>query len=209
MTTPRDSTTDPRRSSDAAVRNRGPIGEVLARLLPPPTPRLVLEIGAGTGQHAVDFATRFPHLTWQPADRPEHHPSIEAWRHFAALPNLRPVLPFDLFDPQPPLPRADALLAINVLHIAPASAIPRLFAHAAALLPLGGLVIVYGPFRYPDRPLEPSNLAFEEALRRADPARGIREVLTLDAEAHAQGFTLGGDESLPANNHVRWWSRAA
>jgi trans-aconitate methyltransferase len=199
---------DLRRFSDASVRNRGPIGDILARLLPPPNHRLVFEIGAGTGQHAVDFATRFPHLTWQPADRPDNHPSIEAWRESAALPNLRPVIPFDLFDPHPPLPRADVLLAINVLHIAPASAISRLFFHAAALLPPGGLVIVYGPFRYPDRPLEPSNLAFEQALQLGDAERGIREVVTLDAEAHVHGFTLGGDEALPANNHLRGWSRA-
>lgn len=199
---------DDRLFSDACLRNRDPIGDVLAHILP--ERGLVLEVGAGTGQHAVDFATRFPALSWQPADRPDYHPSIEAWRRHSgtATPNLRPALPFDLFDEAPPLPAADVLVAINVLHIAPAAAMPRLFAHASSMLSHGGLVVVYGPFRYPDRPLEPSNLAFERTLQATDPRRGIREVTTLDALAAAQGFVLGGDTPLPANNHLRWWLRA-
>jgi hypothetical protein len=162
------------------------------------------------GQHAVDFATRFPALTWQPADRPDYHHSIEAWRQHSgdATPNLRPALPFDLFDDAPPLPSADVVLAINVLHIAPAEAMPRLFAHARSMLAPHGLVIVYGPFRYPNRPLEPSNLAFERSLQATDPRRGIREVTTLDALAAENGFDLGGDVPLAANNHLRWWRRA-
>ncbi len=201
-------TIDDRRFSEACLRNRDPIGDELARILP--ERGLVLEIGAGTGQHAVDFSTRFPGLTWQPADRSDNLPSIEAWRQHSgsATPNLRPALPFDLFDDAPPVASADAVLAINVLHIAPADAIPRLFAHARSILGPGGLIIVYGPFRYPDHPLEPSNLAFERTLQATDPRRGIRDVTTLDAYAASLGFRFGGDVALPANNHLRWWVSA-
>lgn len=196
---------DLRSVSQACLRNREPIGDALAPLLP--EGGLVFEVGAGTGQHAVDFAGRFPSVTWQPADREENHVSIEAWRVHAGLPNLRPVLSFDLFDEVAPLAQADVVLAINVLHIAPEPAGRHLFRHAARLAKSGGLVITYGPFRYPERPLEPSNVEFERWLQSVDPQRGLREVATLDAYAEAHGFAFEGDLALPANNHLRWWRK--
>ena len=196
---------DLRQTSQACLRNREPIGDALTPLLREGD--LVFELGAGTGQHAVDFAGRFPFVTWQPADRPENHPSIAAWRDFAGLPNLLPVLGFDLFDETAPLAKADLVLAINVLHIAPEPASRHLFRHAARLLGPGGLVVVYGPFRYPDRELEPSNVEFERWLQSVDPARGLREVTTLDGYAAAHGFAFEGDLALPANNHLRWWRK--
>lgn len=195
---------DARKTSEACLRNRVPIGDALSRL---GLSRFVFEVGAGTGQHAVDFAARFSHLTWQPADRPESHASIEAWRLHARLPNVLPVVSFDLFDEVAPVAHADCVLAINVLHIAPEAASRHLFRHAECLVPAGGLVVVYGPFRYPECPLEPSNLEFERWLQSVDPERGIREVVTLDRYAADHGFELEVDESLPANNHLRAWRR--
>jgi cyclopropane fatty-acyl-phospholipid synthase-like methyltransferase len=201
---------DLRRFSDACVRNREPIAAVLAPLLDAAS--RVLEIGAGTGQHAVHFAGAFPDVLWQPIDRPEWLPSIDAWRALEGPPNLLPPLPFDLFDDA--LPEGakvaspyDAVVAINVLHIAPEAAMARLFAHARASVPTGGVVFVYGPFRAPDRPLEPSNEAFDAWLKARDPASGIRETAVLDAIAAEAGFTLEGDVAMPANNRSRWWRR--
>lgn len=196
-----------RRHSPACARNTQPIGDQLARLLP--QRGVVLEIGAGTGEHAVAFARRFSTVTWQPVDRPGHLDSIEAWRREADLPNLRPALAFDLFAPHPPVPAADAVFCANVLHIAPPEATAALFRHAAALLPHGATLIVYGPFRYRDRPLEPSNAAFDLSLRSRDPQMGLRYAEDVDAAAGAHGLALGEDIAMPANNRLRWWSRTA
>ncbi len=203
---------DRRRFSEACVRNQGPIAEVLGPLLS--GARSVLEIGAGTGQHAVHFARAFPHLVWQPIDRAEWLPGIAAWRDAEGPQNLRPPLCFDLFDASLPAglgsPDAiDAIVAINVLHIAPADAMARLFAHARAALRPGGLVFVYGPFRSPDRTLEPSNAEFDAWLRARDPESGLRDTTTLDAIARDAGFTLEGDTAMPANNRSRWWVRTS
>jgi SAM-dependent methyltransferase len=194
-----------KRFSEACERNRDPIADVLSTILP--EHGLVWEIGAGTGQHAVHFAQRFKQLRWQPTDRPEWLAGIESWRADAELPNLLEPLRFDLFDAEPPVPAADVVIAINVLHIAPAAASRELFRHAAQVLPQDGMLFVYGPFRDPTRPLEPSNAAFDAMLRARDPASGLRDVAQLDADARAAGFVLQADVAMPANNRSRWWRR--
>lgn len=198
---------DARQFSEACFRNQQPIGDVLESLIPS-GPCRVVEIGSGTGQHAIYFAQRFPQLTWQPTDQVSNHPSIEAWRTFAALPQVLPVSSFNLFDAVGDLAPADIIIAINVLHIAPESASERLFAHAQHSLSSRGRLIIYGPFRYPDHPLEASNLSFEAYLQQQDPARGIRHVEHLDSYAAKHGFAFEGDASLPANNHLRWWRKS-
>lgn len=192
-----------RRFSDACERNREPIADVLRSILPE-TGR-VIEVGAGTGQHAVHFARTFPGIAWQPVDRPEWLDSIRAWRTAEGTENLHEPMLFDLFDDHPPSTEADAVVAINVLHIAPEPAIIQLFRHASEMLKPGGIVYVYGPFRYVNRALELFNTDFDRWLRTRDPASGVRDVEQVDAEATRHGFVLDGDVAMPANNRSRWW----
>ena len=134
-----------RRSAPAALRNREPIADVLTEWLPPSG--LVLEIASGTGEHAVYFAERFPHLDWQPTDiHADALGSIEAWRSAADLPNVRPALVVDAASDDWPIARADAVLSINMVHISPWASALGLIAGAAGWLPAGGPLILYGPW---------------------------------------------------------------
>ncbi len=193
--------------SKACERNTEPIAEVLAELLPAADGGLVVEVGSGTGQHAVAFARRFPHLLWQPTNRPGRLASIEAWRRDAGLENLLTPLPFDLFDDDPPVEHAELVMAINVIHIAPFEATDKLFEHAAQLLSVGSPILLYGPYRYRDRSLEPSNERFDAFLKKRDPESGLRLFEDVDAIASNHGFKHVQTRRLPANNDAHWWMR--
>ena len=191
--------------SEACERNALYIGDVLEEILP--AEGVVLEVGSGTGQHAVAFSRRFPRLQWQPtnAEGPEALESVRAYAEEAGLENLLEPRVFDLLEGARPLARADAVVSINVLHIAPWEATARLFEHAAKLLPGGAPLVVYGPFRHPDRPLEPSNQRFDEFLRARDPRSGLRRLDEVMKEASAAGFRHEETRRLPANNDVVIW----
>ena len=195
----------PKRHSDACERNKDPILEVLRDVLPDQPD--VLEIGCGTGQHAVYFARHLEGVDWQPANRPGRLESMRARRREADLPNLREPIALDLFDEAWEVDPIDALVAINVLHIAPWEATERLFAHADDLVDGDGVIYVYGPFRYEDRPLEPSNERFDEMLRSRDPDMGLRVVADVEEKAAAHGFELADDRAMPANNRSLIWRR--
>lgn len=183
----------------AASRNREPIREVLARHLP--ERGSVLEIASGTGEHAIYLAARFPALAWQPTDiDPAACASIEAWRVEAELPNLAPPLGLDVLSPVWPVPSADAIVCINMVHIAPWDAALALFAGAVRTLPPGGLLYLYGPYRF-DGATAPSNEAFDRSLRERDPQWGVRDVRDLRAAAETAGLELRDTVAMPANNH--------
>ena len=197
--------TDPRRFAPATARNRAPILAVLQEVLP--GRGLVLEIASGTGEHAVHFAAALPDLTWQPSDPSEDaRVSIAAWRDEAALPNLRAPLPLDVTAPWP-VDAADAIVCINMIHIAPWEATLALFAGAARVLPPGGPLVTYGPYRFGGAFTAESNAAFDADLRRRDPRWGVRDVVDLEAAAIAAGLALIGTFGLPANNHAIVWRR--
>lgn len=196
-----------KRYSDACERNKDPILEVLRDVLPD-APR-VLEIGSGTGQHAVYFARMLEGVDWQPADRPGQLESVRARHRDADLSNLREPVALDLFDESWDVDPVDALVAINVLHIAPWEATERLFAHADDLLRDDGVLYVYGPFRYEDRELEPSNQRFDEMLQSRDPEMGLRVVADIEEKAAAHGFELVDDRPMPANNRSLIWRRTS
>src|SRR5687768_4652704 len=186
----------------AAARNREPIREVLARHLP--ASGVVLEIASGTGEHAVHMARAFPGITWQPSDIDDRAlASIAAWQAEAALPNLRAPVRFDVAGEWP---AADAVVCINMIHIAPWEASLALFAGAARVLPPGGLLFTYGPYRFDGR-TAPSNDEFDQSLRGRDPRWGVRDVR--DLQAIATGFTLAEVIAMPANNHSLVWRSIA
>lgn len=189
--------------SPSCERNQAPILAVLQDVLP--ATGTVLEIGSGSGQHAAYFAARLPQLTWQPTDLPENFPSIRAWAAEAALPNLRDPVALDLRAPDRPLLPAQAVVCINTIHIVAWSGVENLFAYVGRVLPAGGVFYVYGPYRYADRPLEPSNDAFDQWLKARDPASGVRDFEAVDVLARQNGLQLTGDQAMPANNRSIWW----
>lgn len=187
------------RTAAAAARNRDPILGLLRDRLP--QPGLVLEIASGTGEHAVWFSRAMPGLTWQPTDRDAGAlDSIAAWRDGAALPNLLAPLWLDVTAEAWPVQHADAVVAINMIHIAPWAATLGLLAGAARVLPPGGLLYLYGPFREGGAHTAPSNAAFDADLRARDPGWGIRDLDEIVALAAAEGLALAERIAMPANN---------
>jgi SAM-dependent methyltransferase len=194
-------------SAPSALRNRGPILEVLRRVLPPHG--LVLEIASGTGDHAVHFAAALPGLAFQPTDRDSAAlASIAAHRAAADLPNLLPPLPLDVTEPWP-VERADAVLSINLIHIAPWAAAEGLVAGAGRVVPPGGVLFLYGPYRIAGAHTAPSNAAFDESLRARDPAWGVRDLDDVARLAERHGFALEERVPMPANNFSLVFRRAA
>ncbi len=190
---------DPRLRAPSAMRNRYAILAVLRRILP--TMGLVLEIASGSGEHALHFAQAFPALTFQPSDpSPEARASIAAWVAESGLANIRPPLPIDAAARAWPPVEPDAILCINMIHIAPWAAAEGLFRHAGELLKSRAPLYLYGPYRRPGQPLEPGNAAFDESLRSRDPGWGLRDLDAVGALALANGFGPPDITEMPANN---------
>ncbi|MDF0489440.1 DUF938 domain-containing protein [Sphingomonas sp. H39-1-10] len=191
--------TDARLSSPAALRNRDPILAVLRSVLP--TTGTVLEIASGSGEHIVHFARALPILTWQPSDPSEAaRGSIAAWLAAEAPANVLPPLDVDASAHDWPVTAADAVLAINMVHISPWAATLGLLAGAARLLPPGGPLFLYGPYRRGGEPTAPSNIAFDADLKARDPAWGIRDLDSVAAAADTLGLSLDHVVDMPANN---------
>jgi SAM-dependent methyltransferase len=204
--------------SPACERNRDPILEVLR-------PRLVncshvLEIGSGTGQHAVHFAAAMPWLTWQCSDRPGALAGMAAWLDEAALPNvLRPLALDVAADWETALAPAmarlreaghsgfDAAFSANTLHIMSWADVEAMFAGLGQVLEDDAVLVVYGPFTYAGRPTSPSNRDFDAMLRARDPRSGLRDAAQVDALARAIGLQLVDDVAMPANNRCLVWAR--
>lgn len=188
-----------RQFAPATQRNRDPILAVLREVLP--AQGLVLEVASGSGEHAVHFAAAFPNLTFQPSDPdPAALASIDAWANESALPNLRPAIRLDAMAPRWPVTQADAILCINMIHISPWAATEGLVRQAGQLLPAGGPLYLYGPYRQHDVPLAASNAVFDDSLRRRNPKWGLRELEAVAELARAAGFGEPAVTAMPANN---------
>jgi len=187
--------------SPAAERNSAAILEVLRAHLP--AQGRVLEIAAGSGQHAVAFSNALPGLDWTPSDpSAEARASIEAWRAKTGAANLRPAQAVDMLDdvswPSEPL---DAIICINMIHISPWSAAQGLMRLAErSLTRPGGLLYLYGPYREAEVPLAPSNAAFDDSLKGRDPAWGLRDRGEVETLARSHGLALTLRRAMPANN---------
>lgn len=183
----------------AADRNRAPILAVLTRVLP--KNGVVLEIASGTGQHVVHFARGLPNLTWQPSDPdPEKRASISAWLEKEPPANIRDPLEIDVRVEPWPVDAADAVLCINMVHIAPWAATLHLMAGASRLLARGGVLFLYGPFRRSGRHTAPGNEAFDAMLRAENPEWGVRDLETVEEVAQRHGFVLEEIVEMPTNN---------
>ncbi|WP_448192291.1 DUF938 domain-containing protein [Azospirillum sp. sgz301742] len=160
---------------------------------------MVLEVASGTGQHAAFFAAALPGLVWQPSDRdPTHRASIAAWTE--SQPNVRPPLDLDTMRRPWPVERAEAVVCINMIHIAPWEAGLGLLDGAAAVLPPGGPLVLYGPYRRGGAHTAPSNAAFDADLRAHNPAWGVRDLEAVETAASAAGLMLEEVVEMPANN---------
>jgi hypothetical protein len=188
---------DARRHAPATARNRDPLLDVLRGVLP--ADGLVLEVASGSGEHAIHFAAALPGLTWQPSDPDEGaRASIDAWVQESGLPNIRPALPLDASAWPWTIEAADAVLCVNMIHIAPWSAALGLLRGACALLPPGAPLILYGPFLRADVQAAQGNIDFDASLRSRNPAWGIRSLE--EVAMAAEGFSLDRMVEMPANN---------
>lgn len=192
--------------ADACDRNRGPILEVLRRHFA--DRRRVLEIGSGTGQHAVHFAAALPQLTWQTSDVDANLAGIRLWLEESGLPNLPPPVALDVTGSWPE-GRFDAIFTSNTLHIMGWAQVRTLFALLPKVLTADAVLAVYGPFNYDGRFTSPSNASFDEWLKQRSPQSGIRDFADVDALARTIGFALAEDCPMPANNRTLVWRRTA
>jgi cyclopropane fatty-acyl-phospholipid synthase-like methyltransferase len=191
--------------SEACERNRHPILEVLCTAFA--YRRRVLEVGAGTGQHAVHFARHLPWLAWQPTDRREYLAGLAARVAVEGPPNLAGPVELDVLASPWPGFEADAVFSANTLHIMSWQGVEALFAGLSTLLPAGGVLAVYGPIHYGGRATSDSNAAFDSMLRERDPDSGVRDFEAVDALAQAAGLELQADHAMPANNRLVVWRR--
>ncbi|MBW4659678.1 MAG: DUF938 domain-containing protein [Drouetiella hepatica Uher 2000/2452] len=203
---------DARQFAPATQRNQEPILTVLLEVLPPTG--TILEISSGTGEHAVFFAPRLQPRQWLPSDpNAEARASIAAWQSDRPAKNLHPPIALDVREPIwlveqfPELPGLDlqrdpvqAIVNINMIHIAPWSACLGLIAGARRILPASGILYLYGPFKREGQHTAPSNEAFDTSLKQRNPEWGVRNLEDVVAIAQAQGFSLAKICEMPANN---------
>jgi cyclopropane fatty-acyl-phospholipid synthase-like methyltransferase len=187
-------------------RNREPILAVLREHFA--DRRHVLEIGSGTGQHAVYFGAALPWLQWQTSDRREHHEGLRAWLDEAALPNVLAPLALDVAADAWPAGPYDAAFSANTVHIMAWAEVEALFAGLDRVLGDDARLVIYGPFNYGGAYTSASNAEFDQWLKARGAHMGIRDAEAVDALAARHGFALVADLAMPANNRCRVWRRS-
>lgn len=190
--------------SAACERNRDPILAVLRDWFA--DRHRVLEIGSGTGQHAVYFAAALPELAWQASERAEALPGLRTWLDEASLANTPPPLTLEVGEVWP-RETYDAVFSANTLHILGWAEVQMLFASLPAATTLDAKLAIYGPFNRDGRYTSDSNAAFDATLKARAPQMGLRDSADVDALAAAAGFELVDDVEMPANNRLRLWRR--
>ena len=191
--------------SEACEQNKGPILAVLERLFT--GSRRVLEIGSGTGQHAVHFGAAMPHVVWQTSDVPASHEGILAWLAEAGLSNVRPPIALDV-DESWPDESYDAVFSANTTHIMSWPQVVRMFQGIGRVLEKSGCFALYGPFNFGGHYTSESNRRFDAWLKGRDPASGIRNFEHLDELAATSGLLFAEDVPMPVNNRILVWNRS-
>ena len=191
--------------SEACEENKAPILEVLRDVFA--GVRSVLEIGSGTGQHAVYFAQNLPGLVWQSSDLIVNLSGIQAWQGEAELPNLPPPIVLDVNRADWPVADVDAVFSANTAHIMSWSAVQQMFAGVGRVLGTRGIFALYGPFSYGGCHVSVSNARFDAWLRERDPASGVRDFDALNTLAEAADLRLMRDFEMPVNNRTLVWRR--
>lgn len=195
---------DAKPRSPACDRNRDPILGVLRGFFA--DRGTVLEVGSGTGQHAVHFAAAMPQLRWQTSERAEHLDGIRAWLAEAALPNTPAPIELDVTGAWPRA-RFDAVFSANTLHIMAWPEVEALFAALPAATTADAKLAIYGPFNIDGKFTSDSNAAFDAGLRSRASHMGIRDAAAVCALARDAGFALVDDVAMPANNRILLWRR--
>jgi SAM-dependent methyltransferase len=193
--------------SESCEQNRGPILQVLRAELAGRS--RLLEIGSGTGQHAVYFAPEFPSLVWQTSDVAAYHPGIHAWLEEDETGNILPPLTLDVCRDPWPSTRFDAVFSANTAHIMAWPEIECMFEGVGRVLEAGGVFCLYGPFNYGGNFTSESNARFEQWLKARDPQSGIKDFEALERLAANAGMELEKDYEMPANNRILVWSKTA
>lgn len=191
--------------AEAAARNTAPTLEVLAREFR--NGRDILEIGSGTGQHAVAFAEALQHLQWQTSDLDENHGGINAWIEDSGVANVMPPLSIDVRDAEVAANAYDGVYSANTAHIMGIDAVERMFALVGKALRDGGSFCLYGPFRCGGEFNTQSNASFDAGLRRQDPAMGVRDLEALDEFGSVNGMLRKRLYAMPSNNYVAVWQK--
>jgi hypothetical protein len=191
--------------SDACERNKGPILTILASAFA--NSRKVLELGSGTGQHAVHFAAHLPHLLWQPTDTGAYLSGLRERIAGEGTANLLPALELDVRNQPWQVESVDAVFTANTLHIMGWAAVEDLFRGVGTVGP--AVLCIYGPFRYGGKYTSASNADFDRYLRARDPESGIRDFEDVNTLSSEQGLHLLADHALPANNQLLIWQNSA
>ncbi len=186
--------------SEACAENQDPILAILRETFS--AIGSVLEIGSGTGQHAVYFARHLPLLSWQTSDLAANHPGIHAWLDEAALPNIRPPITLDVNANPWPVEPVEGVFSANTLHIISWPEVAQLFRGVGQVLLPGGVMCVYGPFNYGGEFTSSSNARFDDWLKARDPASGVRDFEAVCALAMQHGLNLTADHAMPVNNRT-------
>lgn len=189
--------------AESCVQNRQPIQRVLEQYLE--GRETLLEIGSGTGQHAVYFGAAYPHLRWQTSDLQHNHAAINAWIDDSGLANVSRPLTLDTTRPWPPIGQFDMVFSANTLHIMSRAAVQGLFDHLPAVMHARSLFLVYGPFNYAGKYTSDSNRRFDQWLRQNDAQSGIKDFDWLSGIAAANGLECRADHAMPENNRILVW----
>ena len=191
--------------SESCNQNRDAILKIIKPLFK--DRKNILEIGSGTGQHAVYFAQKMPHLIWHTSDKKENHPGILAWIEEAALDNVRAPIALDVSRNEWPTHEIDIIFSANTAHIMSWPEVETLMAGVGEKLATNGLFILYGPFNYNGKFTSESNARFDQWLKNRDPLSGVRDFEELDKLAKDAGMRLDNNFEMPANNRMLCWRK--